>query len=133
MLMRNWKIILSLLAIFAAGVVTGGVIAVRVVAHAANNRLNPERWPTAIVAEYRSKLKLTPEQIEKIKPAAEAGRHELRRVMGTCIQDYIGILRRFEEQLVPVLTEDQRKLHEQMREEMRAKFRQRTGIKLSES
>src|ERR1041384_2402793 len=119
--MRNWKVILSMLAIFAAGAVTGAVIAVRVVATVANNRLNPERWPTAIVAQYRAKLKLTPEQIEKIKPVAEEGRQELRRVMATSMHDYIGIMRRFDEQLVPVLTEDQRKLHERMREEMRTK------------
>ena len=131
--MRNWKVILSLVAIFAAGAVTGAVIAVRVVATVASNRLNPERWPTAIVAQYRAKLKLTPEQIEKIKPAAEEGRQELRRVMGTCIHDYIGILRRFDEQLLPVLTEDQRKLHEEMREEMRTRFRQHAGIKWPES
>ena len=131
--MRNWKVILSLVAIFAAGAVTGAVIAVRVVATVANNRLNPERWPAAIVAEYRSRLKLTPEQVEKIKPAAEEGRQELRRVMGTCLHDYIGILRRFDEQLVPVLTGDQRRLHEQMREELRTKFRQRTGLKLPEA
>ena len=131
--MRNWKVILSMLAIFAAGAVTGGVIAVRVVAKIANDRLNPERWPVAIVAQYRAKLKLTPEQIEKIKPVAEEGRQELRRVMGATVHEYVGILRRFDEQLAPLLTPEQQKLHEQLREEMRIKFRQRAGVKLPAS
>jgi len=131
--MRHWKIILTLVAIFVAGTITGAVITVRVVSTVANNRLNPERWPTAMLHTYRTKLKLSPEQIEQIRPAIEEGRQELRRVMGTAVRDYVGIMQRLDEQLSPVLNDEQRKLHEQMREEIRAKLRQRLGNRPPES
>jgi Spy/CpxP family protein refolding chaperone len=62
---RKLKISLYLAAIFAAGVVTGLFISYQVVRHMMPNR---EKMADHWCGELRSKLNLTPEQMQKIRP-----------------------------------------------------------------
>ena len=127
--MRNWKVILSIVAIFITGTVTGAVLTLRVVKAVAKNQLSPERWPASLVESYQRRLKLTPEQSEKIRPAVEEGRKEWQEAMGQAMKTHFGIMRRIDEQLTPLLDEKQRQTQEQMREEMRKRMRERFNLK----
>ncbi|MBI3878755.1 MAG: hypothetical protein HY301_01655 [Verrucomicrobia bacterium] len=127
--MRNWKVILSLVAIFLAGIVTGAVLTVRVVKSVADRNLNPEHWPASLVESYRHRLKLTPDQVENMRPAIEEGRQEWKQAMEQAIRTHVGIMRHLDEQMTPLLTDEQKKVQEQMREELRKKLRERFNLK----
>lgn len=126
--MRNWKVILSIMAIFIAGTVTGAVLTLRVVKAVAKNQM-PERWPASLIEMYQRRLHLTPEQLEKIRPAVEEGRKDWQEAMRQTMQTHFGVMRRINEQLVPLLDEDQKRKQEQMRDEMRKKMRERFNLK----
>ena len=127
--MRNWKVILSIVAIFIAGTVTGAVLTVRVVQAVAKNQLSPDRWPASLVKAYENRLKLTPEQLEKMRPAVEEGRKDWQEAMRQAMKTHFGIMRRIDEQLTPLLDDRQRANQEKMREEMRKKMRERFNLK----
>ena len=127
--MRNWKVILTIVAIFLAGIITGAVLALRVVKTVATNQLSPERWPASFVENYKRRLKLTPAQLEKIRPIVEEGRKEWQGTMSNAISTHIGIMRRIDEEMTPLLTADQRKIQDQIREELRKRLRERFDAK----
>jgi Spy/CpxP family protein refolding chaperone len=121
--MRRWKIILTLVAIFLAGAVTGGVFALGVARKALNRQINPGRWPASLLEAYQKRLQLTPEQIEQLRPVIEDSRREWANTVRSAVNSYAGIIRRLDEQLKPLLTPEQLAEHERLREEMRARFR----------
>jgi hypothetical protein len=127
--MRHWKVILSIIAIFIAGIVTGSVLTLRVVKTVANNNLNPDRYPMGLLENYQRRLKLTPEQMEKMRPVIEETRKEWAETVRRTVGMHMGIMRRVDEQLAPLLTDDQKKVADEMREEMRKKARERMGGK----
>jgi Spy/CpxP family protein refolding chaperone len=121
--MRKWKIILALTAIFGAGVVTGGVFALGVVKQAVDNKINPGRWPASLLETYQKRLKLTPEQIEQMRPVVEESRREWTATVRSAVGSYAAIIRKVDEGLQPLLTPEQKAEHERIREEVRARFR----------
>lgn len=66
--MRHWKIILSFFVVFLAGALVGGALTVHL-AH--EHFLRPPKASEVserMMHELQTELKLTPEQVEKIKP-----------------------------------------------------------------
>lgn len=126
--MARWKIILSLVAIFIAGAISGAVVTLRVVKKVAGNN-GPDRWPAGMMMVYQKKLKLTPEQMEKLQPFVEDARKEWMQAMRSTIASQMGLVRKLDEQMVPMLTPEQLKLHEEMKREFRERARQRPGFK----
>ena len=126
--MARWKIILSLVAIFIAGAISGAVVTLRVVKKVvvANG---PERWPAGMIMVYQNKLKLTPEQMEKIRPVVEDTRKEWAQTIRTAISSQMGMMRKLDEHLIPLLTPEQHQLHEEMKREFRERALQRPGPK----
>lgn len=121
--MRRWKIILSLVAIFLAGAITGGVFALGIVKKAVDQRINPSRWPGSLLDSYQKRLQLTPEQIEQMRPVVEEARREWAASVRSAVGSYGGIIRRVDEKLEPLLTPEQKAEHLRIREEVRARFR----------
>lgn len=121
--MRRWKIILTLAAIFAAGAVTGGVFALGVVKKAVDQKINPNRWPGSLLDSYQKRLKLTPDQVEQMRPVVEQSRREWADSVRAAVGSYGSIIRRLDEQLEPLLTPEQKAEHQRIREEVRARFR----------
>jgi Spy/CpxP family protein refolding chaperone len=126
--MRKWKIILALAAIFAAGVVTGGVFALGMVKQAVDRKINPGRWPASLLDTYQKRLKLTPEQIEQMRPVIEESRREWSATVRSAVGSYAAIIRKVDEQLAPLLTPEQKAEHERIREEVRARFRKQFNV-----
>jgi len=127
--MRKWKVIVGLIVIFIAGTITGGVFALGVVKQALDKRINPGRWPASLLDTYQKRLKLTPEQIEKMRPVIEESRREWAASVRTAVGSYTGIVRRLDEHLEPLLTPEQRSEHERIREEVRNRFRKQFGVR----
>ena len=120
--MKKWKVILAMVGIFAAGAVTGAVLAAKAIQKVAERNLSPERWPASLVENYKRRLDLTPEQIEKMRPVVEEARREWRATMGAAIRGYAGIVQRLDQELTPLLTPEQLEKHQQLREEMRKRY-----------
>jgi hypothetical protein len=120
---RHWKIILTFVAVFVAGAVTGGVFALGVVKRTVDQKINPSRWPASLLETYQRRLQLTPAQVEQMRPVIEESRHQWALTVRSAVGSYGGIVRRLDEKLEPLLTPEQKVEHERIREEVRARFR----------
>lgn len=126
--LRHWKVILSLLAIFVAGTVTGAFLTLRVVRSYANRSalgtlmpLAPQ-WPNTALKNYEKRLKLTPEQVEKFKPMFEQAGKDLATTRTNVATDVLVTLRRLNAQVEAELTPEQKAELEKLREENRNRF-----------
>jgi len=123
--LKHWKIILSLSFIFIAGAVTGSVVTFKIVKQVVNSRTNPDQWSGRILREYRHRLQLTPEQMDRIKPGMiEAGR-EMKETRSEFKQAYGQIYRRVHAEIFQELTPKQREMFRRIRYEKMARFRMR--------
>jgi len=120
---KHWKIILSLTLIFVAGAVTGSVITFQVVKRMVRNRTNPDQWSARVLREYRSRLHLTPEQIERIRPRMIEANRNLKAARAEFAQTHSMILRDIQSDLMRELTPEQREIFKQIREEQTQRFR----------
>ena len=65
-LLRRWKLILGLLAIFVAGVGTGGIGVIMLLLRVFTTPVASQRWTEDRLVDLEKKLKLTPEQKERL-------------------------------------------------------------------
>ena len=63
-ILRHWKMILGLLALFTAGLVAGMLLAVGGIMKMVKHQARPEVWVKARVGEMDRALKQNPEQRE---------------------------------------------------------------------
>ena len=66
--MRHWKIILSLVAIFIVGFVSGGVMTLAITKRVIARHTTTTNLGVTVAQHYARQLDLTPEQVEKLKP-----------------------------------------------------------------
>jgi hypothetical protein len=69
--MKLWKIVLSFVAVFLAGAFVGGAVTLRLAHEHFFRPPRPADMVAHIIADLRSELGLTPEQVDKIKPIVE--------------------------------------------------------------
>ena len=79
-MIRKFVILLGLLAIFFAGAVVGGVVVVKIVQKKAADRMNSDRWEPGIMTWLQTKLSLTTEQQEQVRPAVRRAVGQLREL-----------------------------------------------------
>ena len=127
--LRHWKIMLCLAAIFAAGLVSGSMVTLRIVKRAAGRSLNPDAWSAAAMQAYRKKLKLTPEQITRIQPAMDQAAQEIRTVGGNTRMEIFSVVIQMNDRIAQELTPEQQKLFEDMKQEFRAKWKDRAAAR----
>ena len=120
---------LCLAAIFAAGLVSGSMITLRIVKRAAGRNLNPDGWATTAMQAYRKKLKLTPEQIQKIQPAMDQAAQEIRAIGGSATVEIFSVVIQLNDRVAKELTPEQQKRLEEMKQEFRAKWKDRAAAK----
>jgi hypothetical protein len=77
---QSWKTWGSLLLMFVAGVLVGGLGTVRVVQKIAQERKNSERWTPRAMAWLDREIKLTTEQKTKIEPIVGKSMTDLRKL-----------------------------------------------------
>lgn len=132
MKLPNWKVSLSLVAIFVAGTVTGSVITLRIVKRMASQQSHFERWPELILSRLQTKLALTSEQTARIKPAVEQAARQLRELRSTAGASIYSTLQTLDGQIERELTPEQQPQFEQLRREIRSRLRLRPPPKAGE-
>src|SRR3954466_566850 len=67
-LLRHWKMIVGLMALFGTGVGTGGVGTIVLINRIFTTPVNIDSWVNDRMTDLDRRLKLTPEQKSKIRP-----------------------------------------------------------------
>jgi hypothetical protein len=127
-----WKIVAGLLVVFAAGAVTGSVGTHEFIKHGVKRALNFENWKAGVMNTLQAKLKLTPEQHEKIEIIVEVHGREIHGCFAHAFGESGHILVRLQNQIDQELTPEQRLIHAQMRKDFRAELKKRFNFDLPE-
>jgi len=69
--MKRWKIVLAFVAVFLAGVIAGGVTALRVVPPPFHGLPDPTKLAASLLRRLNSDLALRPEQVADIQPVLQ--------------------------------------------------------------
>ncbi|MEY4483980.1 MAG: hypothetical protein RL693_1432, partial [Verrucomicrobiota bacterium] len=121
-LLRHWKMVLGLGAIFGAGVITGVVTSVATIVHLVNKPEPVKQWVEARLKELDRRLNLTPEQREKIRPIVEKASARFRQIGADAFSDILVTARETHEELAKELTSEQRTEFDKYRLEVIAKL-----------
>jgi Spy/CpxP family protein refolding chaperone len=109
----RWKIAFLVLASFVAGAVTGAFFIMGSAKDEMRRQRDPLRWFTNTPERWRSEMKLTPDQDQKIRPILQQIDDELTNRRAVDLRETEGILSRGEDRIAAILTPDQRpQLHE---------------------
>ncbi len=121
---KPWQVWLVLVAIFAVGGVSGGLVGYRMAGAGHRHPLPPPRdWVLRRVARIDRELKLTPEQRTHIQPIVQRNIDELTKAWRQSILGSREIVERMEREIAAELTPEQRTRMEQYRQERRERFR----------
>lgn len=120
---KPWKLVLLLTGIFLAGGVAGGFVTLEVGKNMLRKRLAPEAWGPARLKKLEEQLKLTPAQIERLKPIVRRDVEDMGRLRQQGFLETRRILERMEKDIAAVLTPEQRAKFEKLNEEMRERAR----------
>ena len=123
-LLRHWKMILGLLAIFIAGVGTGGFLAIAGVIKLVKHHSRPEVWVNARMDELGRRLKLTPGQKEKIKPVLVNTVDRFHDIVNHGLAEFLLVVGESHEKLNAELTPEQQQEWAKMREEAMKRWHQ---------
>lgn len=123
-LFRHWKIVLGLGAIFGAGVITGVVTSVATIVHVVTKPEPIKQWVEARLKELDNRLKLTPEQREKIRPIVERASARFRQIGSMAFDEIIVTAKETHEELARELSPEQRSEFNKYRQEVVAKLRE---------
>jgi len=121
---RHWKMILGLLAIFVAGMGAGGFLAVTGIIKFVRHQAKPEVWLNARMAELDRRLKLTPEQNEKIKPILENTVDRFHGIVNNGFTEFLQVIGEAHEKLNGELTPEQQAEWAKMRNDAMKRWRE---------
>jgi Spy/CpxP family protein refolding chaperone len=121
--LNRWKIVLTLIATFAAGAATGMFLTVRATNYETQrNELRPGA-PFALDG-WGTRLRLTPEQDQKLRPIVQQADDELRNLYALNLRETNGILDRAQGRMSPILQPDQRAKSQKLIEEQERRIEQ---------
>ncbi len=125
--LTRWKIIGSMAGLFLLGAVSGGLV----VWHGWRPSGPPEeKWTATTLAEYERRLQLTPEQVQKLKPAFIEAGHTLKAVRLQIAQQVLVVTKQLNDAVESELTSAQKLLLEDLlreRKQYREQLQQRLG------
>lgn len=104
---KPWKVALVFTAVFVAGGVAGGLVAVRMTPTFVQRRVFTEQFVTATMRVLSENLKLSPQQVEKIRPIVAQTGDDLVRLR----QETSATFDRMNAGLMRELNPEQRELH----------------------
>lgn len=130
--LRHWKILLSLVAIFIVGGITGSLLTARLVKKALAKRANWESWSVATLEQFQKRLQLTPEQVEKLRPVFAQRTEDYKRIRNNMVSDVLKVIQETNEQVEKELTPEQMERFEKLKQELRAQLRERAKSKRTE-
>jgi hypothetical protein len=109
------KVVLSLAAIFLAGSVIGALLTVAIAKHEVRRQSDPNQWVALTMHRWKTRLRLSPAQEEKLKPIVEATVDELRTLRTNDLRQTDEIFARAQTRIDPELTAEQRARLQKMR------------------
>jgi len=123
--LTRWKIGLYLLAIFAAGAVSGWMVESRTARQKISSaqpagevgREMSKQIASSFRARLHSKLNLSPDQARQIDAVLDCSSHEIQREQGECVRKIRQGLSNRNAQIAAILTPEQRQQFEQMEKE----------------
>jgi len=124
----RWKVAFLVLASFVAGAVTGAFLIMGSAKDEMRRERDPLRWFTNTPDRWRSEMKLTGEQDQKIRPILQQIDEELTNRRTVNLRETEGILSRGEDRIAAILTPDQKPLLHQTFEQRRQRIRDWTGV-----
>jgi Spy/CpxP family protein refolding chaperone len=123
----RWKIAFLVLASFVAGAVTGAFLIMGSAKDEMRRERDPLRWFSNTPDRWRTEMKLTPEQDQKIRPILQEIDNELTNRRAVDLRETEGILSRGEDRISGVVTPDQRPQLHQTFELRRQRLREWLG------
>jgi Spy/CpxP family protein refolding chaperone len=124
----RWKVAFLVLASFVAGAVTGAFFIMGSAKDEMRRERDPLRWFTNTPDRWRSEMKLTPDQDQKIRPILQQIDDELTNRRAVDLRETEGILSRGEDRLSAILTPEQRPQLHQTFEQRRQRIRDWMGV-----
>ena len=123
----RWKIAFLVLASFVAGAVTGAFLIMGSAKDEMRRERDPLRWFSNTPDRWRTEMKLTPEQDQKIRPILQEIDNELTNRRAVDLRETEGILSRGEDRIATILTPEQRPQLHQTFEQRRQRLRDWLG------
>ena len=125
-LFRYWKIVVGLVLVFGAGAVTGSLATQHMIKRALENSMKFENWTNGATGFLRAKLKLSPEQMQKVKTIFEQKGPEFKTIFARTAADSGRIVIQIEHEVDRELTPEQRAIHgdlkKRFRDDLKNKF-----------
>src|ERR1700736_1255767 len=127
-LASRWKVAFLVLASFVAGAVTGAFLVMASAKNEMRRERDPLRWFSNTPDRWRTEMKLTPEQDQKIRPILQEIDNELTNRRAVDLRETEGILSRGEDRIAAILTPEQRQQVHQTFEQRRLRIRDWLGV-----
>jgi hypothetical protein len=130
--LRYWKIALGLILVFTAGAVTGSVVTHRVIKNALERSLRFENWTAGAMQVLQTKLKLEPDQHQKIQLILDQTCGQFKTAFSKTLEESGHIIVQNQHRIDQVLTPQQCAIHAEMKRQFRADLKQKLNIDLPE-
>ena len=127
---KPWQVCLVLVAIFAAGGISGGLVAFQIARRHAPPP--PGVWIARRIENVARELQLTPAQMERVQPIVKRNVEELTKLSRQSMHTVHEMLERMETEIGAELTPEQRTRYEQIlkeRREVRRRMQERHGMR----
>src|SRR5207244_3369735 len=100
---NRWKIAFLVLATFVAGAVTGAFFVMGSAKDEMRRNRDPQRFFSNTPDRWRSEMKLTPDQEQKIRPILQQIDDELTNLRALDLREKEGIISRGEDRIILIL------------------------------
>ncbi|HXM32127.1 MAG TPA: hypothetical protein VN921_00620 [Chthoniobacterales bacterium] len=124
----RWKIVVSLAVIFLAGSITGALFTVAIAKHEVRRQSDPAQWFQLTMQRWKTRLRLTSAQEEKLKPIVQETVEELRTLRASDLRQTDEILARARTRIEPELTPEQRVRLQKMQEARKRRLQEWLNI-----
>ena len=121
-MLRQWQIVLLLIAIFIVGAVSGALLTVRAVKRAATNR-GQTNLVNVAVRYYERQLSLTPDQVKQLEPVIKQTAREVSQEIGQSRRSVFASFQRMQGEMEKVLTPEQLKKFDEIRAKARSRLK----------
>jgi len=127
---QKWKVLLAFAGVFIAGVVFGATLGSRWIKWERPAKRPP--LSERLLTRFESELKLSPEQVEKLRPITQRMEAETHRMRREAAINYRNAMDAFSQEIGVNLNPEQRELFNQMRQRFRERMerREKEGFRL---
>lgn len=126
-LLRHWKLVLGMTAIFGAGALSGVVVTLQGVKKALTERSALKRWGDARMAEFQRRLKLTPQQRQEIRPILDKTGERFHGIVADAVEDILLELEVTHSDIAKHLTPEQNAEFDKIKQDTYRRWKELSG------